>query len=351
MTIYDVAIIFTIVLAFMLQPVGFYSSKGVNSACNKYLFLVGCILVLIPGLRDVTIGLDTYQYEDFYRSIRGSLFKAISDTRFEEGFVLINLLTRPFDFIVLQIVVSTLLVGLVFAIIKRYSTNIGLSCVLFIIFCFYYRCFNEMRQAVALGVVCYSLRYMVEKDIKRFLACVLIAALFHRTSIIIAPAALLLYIGNIKWWQISLLLGGLVILTMYANLIIQAFLPYFLTDYSNMEEGAGGWGLFAFQILTLCLAFYRYKYLKVDRTNVILVYLLCVSIIMFPICHINPMLFRLQDYYWVFMIILVPRIINTFRSSFIRSVACSCYFIIGYFFYFVKMFTESNELIPYKFFW
>lgn len=63
------------------------------------------------------------------------------------------------------------------------------------------------------------------------------------------------------------------------------------------------------------------------------------------------MLFRLEDYFWVFMIILVPRIIQTFESTVVRHLACIGYIVIGYFFYFVKIFSEANEILPYKFLW
>lgn len=351
MTIFDVAIILILLLTIILKPIGYYPGGRCNKSCNIYLFIVGAILVLIPGFRDMSIGLDTYQYVDFFESLPEDLIKAFNESRFEEGYVLLNYLFKKFDFWLAQTAVSMLSVGMIFYMIKKYSPMIWLSCLLFVLYCFYYRCFNEMRQAVALGIICVSFKFLAERKLRYYLACLALAALFHRTSLIFITSVVIFFVYKIKWWHVLCIMGGIDVLVEYSTIIIQTFLPFFLTDYSNIEEGAGGWGLFAIQVLTFGLALYRYKYLSEDRTNIIALFLLIMAIMIFPICHFNPMLFRLEDYFWVFMIILVPRIIQTFKSTVVRHLACIGYLVIGYFFYFVKIFSEANEILPYKFLW
>lgn len=351
MTIYDIAIVLIPLLALLLKPIGYNAIDNIEyKSTKKYLILIGLILTLIPGLRHLSIGLDTFQYEDFCRYLPDNLIEALRQSRFEGGYVLLNFILRNIGFVAVQIAVSASLIGLTLYLVRKYSPNIWFSCFLFVIYCFYYRCFNEMRQAVALGIICFSFQYIVNKDLKRFVLCMLAAVLFHRTSIIFAPAVVLIYIDKIKWWLILGLMGGLIFLTMYATVVIQTFLSYFSTDYSNMEKGAGGWGLFALQILTFSLALLRLKYLRNDRINIALLLLVGMAVIIFPICHINPMLFRLQDYYWIYMILLVPRIIKTFKSSITRIGAMSLYSFIGYIFVFNNFFSEHAQTVPYVFF-
>lgn len=351
MTIFDYAIIVIILLAFAMSPVGYYPTGKCNKACNKYLVFIGAILILISGLRHQSIGLDTYQYSNLFHSIPNGILKAFKECRHEEGYVLLNYLFKELDFVFIPISVSLLLVGLSFLVIRKYSPSIMLSCLLFVIYCFYYRCFNEMRQAMALGVICYSFHFIDQKNIKKYITCILIAALFHRTSIIFLPSIILFLTDKIKWWQLGGLLVVAILITMNAVVVLNIFLPFFQVDYSNIEEGAGGWGLLAVQVMTFFFALLRLKRLKHDRTNIILIYLLGMAIVIFPLCHLNPMLFRLEDYFWIFMIILVPRIICTFNSKIIRIFANLGYIIVGYFFYFVNVFSEANQILPFKFIW
>lgn len=352
MTIYDIAILLILILAVVMKPVGLYHGCYQEHNSKQYLLIVGVILVLIPGLRDHTVGLDTFQYEHFWKYLPDNLLTAFKESRFEEGYILLNHLLRNTSFIIVQLVVSALLIGLSFHMVREYSPMIWFSCILFVLFVFYYRCFNEMRQAVALGIVCFSLKYIVNKRLKPFLLCLCLAAMFHRTSIIFLPAIILIYLDKFKWWQICGLMLALVFITMYSGTIIQSLLPFFDTDYSNiMDNEAGGWGLFFLQILTFSLALFRFKYLSEDRTNLVLLYLIGIATILFPICHMNPMLFRIQDYYWIFMIIFVPRILCTFNNQLVRIVGVTIYSVIAYFFLFVNIFSEHNQLIPYIFYW
>lgn len=352
MTIYDIAIVLIPLLALLLKPIGYNAIDNIEyKSTKKYLILIGLILTLIPGLRHYSIGLDTFQYEDFFKGLPSSLALAFKQSRLEPGYTLLNVLFKSFDFVVVQIVVSSILIFFSFRMVRRYSPMIWLSCLLFIIYCFYYRCFNEMRQAIALGFICLSFDYIIEKKIIKYLICLFAAAVFHQTSLIFLSTIVLLFVDKIKWWQIVGLFLCTFGLTIYANFIIQAFLPLFRTDYSGMDEEAGGWGLLLLQVFTFVLAIFRYRYLKWDRTNIILIFMMGVSVAIFPICHINPMLFRLEDYYFVFMIILVPRIMASINIPLFRYAITIGYLVVGYFFYFTNLFSESNQMLPYRFFW
>ena len=129
----------------------------------------------------------------------------------------------------------------------------------------------------------------------------------------------------------------------------------FLNSYSAIvyseDEETGGLGLLALQLLTLGLSFFYRKLLNREKINVILVYLLGYSIILFPICSVNPAMFRLEQYSWIYMILLIPRIIQCVRIPFIKWSAIFCYLSIGAYLGFSNYYTESNQIFPYIFFW
>ena len=351
MSIFEVVIILILFLTLVYKPIGLYPKADRDNNSRQYLIVVGVILILISGLRKSIIGLDTYQYVDFFKDTSQSLMLAFKQSRFEPGYTLLNILLKSFDFIAVQIAVSSILIFFSFRMVRKYSPVIWLSCLLFIIYCFYYRCFNEMRQAVALGFICLSFDYIIEKKIFKYLVCLVAAATFHQTSLIFLSTIILMYIDKIRWWQIVGLFLCTFGLSVYANYLIQIFLPLFRTDYSGMDEEAGGWGLLMLQVFTFVLSIFRYNYLKRDRTNIILIFLMGVSVAIFPICHINPMLFRLEDYFWIFMILLVPRIMASISTPLFRYTITTGYLVVGYFFYFTKIFSESNQILPFRFFW
>lgn len=320
---------------------------------QKYTFVVLAFMILIPGLRDVSIGIDTFQYKymfDEYSVGFDRLFKL--GVRTEEGYLVLNKLIHDIfgNFSYMLTAVSMSLILPAYWIVYKYSHNIWLSLALIVVFIFYYTCFNEMRLCVALGVSCVAFHQLVIGNWKRYLLFVILAFFFHHSAMIVLPLVVVRFFDRLKTWHILLLVVGYIFVS-YNMASLYTILNSFQENTYGINEETGGFGLLALQVLTLTLAFYKRKDLFVDNYNLYAFYFVAAAVLLFPICHANPVMFRLEQYCWLPMIILVPNTIRLFSRKTIRICAIIAYLSLGYLFLFLHSFSESNQIIPYKFFW
>lgn len=70
---------------------------------------------------------------------------------------------------------------------------------LFMAFGFYFQTYNTVRYYFALAIALYCMKFVMEKDYIRFVLWVLLAALFHKSVLIIIPVYLLASVGWKKW--------------------------------------------------------------------------------------------------------------------------------------------------------
>lgn len=347
MTIYSL-----LLLLILLIPLFDKQKDIVNNSKSKkfkYTYLVLIFMILIPGLRDISVGLDTQQYNYIYDKYSTSFFD--SETRLEQGYLILNKLVHDvFDsFIWMQVITSSLFIIPLYWLSSKYSSKVWLSLMLFVVYIFYYMCFNEMRQAIAMGISCIAFFYLVQCDWKKYLMFVLVSCFFHHTAAVLFPLVVLNYIDRFKMWHAILCVIGFCMTTVFFSVIFSYIGSMQAISYEN-DGSAGGFGLLAMQILILVLAIYKKDCLFNEKQNLYAFYYIVCAVIIFPICHTTPVMFRLEQYFWLPMIILVPNILASFRNELIQNIGVLAFVTIGYFFLFISQFSEHNQIIPYVFY-
>lgn len=345
-------IFFLLILLILLIPFLDCQQNGGNHIKSKKLrfsYFVIFFMILIPGLRDVSVGLDTLQYESIYEKYSDSFWTY--DTRLEYGYLIINKIVYDClgSFYWLQIITSMLFVIPLYWLSSRYSSKVWLSLLLFVIYAFYYMCFNEMRQCIAMGVSCFAFNYIVQGDWKKFLIMVALSCCFHHSAAILFPLVFISRFDRLNNWHIVLFFVSFGFISIFVS-VIYNFLGSFQEITYGENQTTGGYGLVAMQIMTLIIAFYKRRDLFVDMRNLYSFYYIACAIVIFPICHINPVMFRLEQYLWLPMIILIPNILSSFKDRIIRNLGILAYVVIGYFFLFIFVFSEKNHILPYCFF-
>lgn len=310
-------------------------------------------MIAIPGLRHRDIGLDTANYEymfSFYSVSWKQLFSL--GVRTEQGYLILNKLVHDIFglFIFMQIISTSLFVIPVYWLVSKYSTKLWLSLAFVVTYIFYYTCFNEVRLSIALGISCFAFNYLINGNWKKYLLTVIIAFFFHHSSMIILPLVIFAFQKKLKFWQVIVLFVAGIIVS-YTMAEIYALLNSFQENQYSIDEKTGGFGLLALQLLILILSLFRRKQILIEKKNLISFYFVSVATILFPICHANPAMFRLEQYCWLPMIILVPNIISSFSSKVIQSAATISFLVIGYVFLFMHSMSEDNQIIPYLFYW
>lgn len=341
---------------YSLCPV-YWKEQRLCNANELYLIIVGVICILIPTLRADCIGLDTIVYKDaMITSSKFDYFKALDETRFEPAYVLVQKIAGHIGgMILLQFIVAfTYIVG-VCKLIKRYSNIIWLSFLFFIIYGFYYLSFNEMRQAMAMGIACYSFKHLVTSNLKKFLFWVLLASLFHTTALMLLPTYIFSKIRSIKFYQLIICLLLLSCMFKVSDSIFESLNLLSTIQYERVEmedeKQIRGIGLLLLQLLTLSLSFVFRKEIERSKTLVISYFMLAYSIILFPICWLNAAMFRLEQYSWFYMVLLIPGLLTLIKSKILKFSFLLLYIIIGFYYGLTNYYTEKAQIIPYLFYW
>ena len=71
--------------------------------------------------------------------------------------------------------------------IFRYSKNVPLALLIFLSLGCYYFSLNAMRQSLAIAVLFYSIKYIEQKDLKKYLLCILFGFSFHSSALLFIP--------------------------------------------------------------------------------------------------------------------------------------------------------------------
>lgn len=233
-------ILFLLLVLFICNYCGFWiKDQQLEYSTAKYVYretittsgliLLILVLVLFEGLRDYSVGTDTPGYcRRFERGVEwdigdGNLWES------EPLFNVIIIVAHYFspNYVSLLMIVSTICAVSAVKSIRDNSVNFTISVFSFITLAFYLFGFAAMRQGIALCVFMLSLKYVIERNIRKFLIVVFIGALVHKTLLITIPVY---FLGDLKFTKKSFI----IILT--SALLLASSLPSLLEYTSTLDE-------------------------------------------------------------------------------------------------------------------
>lgn len=162
------------------------SDKNIKK--NHMFLLVVVLLTLFAGLR-FNIGADYLGYYGYFNKAEISLFGEL-EVGFEVLIVLVRTLFGSYEVFVLILV--TLIFLFIYMSIKNMSKIYLIPIYIYMIQYFLGGPMGQMRQALAIAVLLYSIKFVLNKNLPKFLFFVALAASFHITSFIF----LIAYISN-----------------------------------------------------------------------------------------------------------------------------------------------------------
>ena len=186
--------IYVLILALAMSGVLFLPQKTAKS--TTYLAWWMIALALFVGVSDMLGGYDRYIY--------GELFDEVADIRQEGrdfstayifqqyptelGYVYLNVLLSYFtaNRYVFIFVLTLIIYALYYIDIKRYASDYRMALLLFLGLLFFFT-FTYLRQMIGVGIAGLSLKYVYERKLWKFVICILLAALFHNSAIILFP--------------------------------------------------------------------------------------------------------------------------------------------------------------------
>ena len=158
-----------------------------NNGKNELLFLriIFIVFSVLVATREMTVGSDTPMYLRLFKECADKKWSIVQfGGYFEPGYLALNVLisyisSSPRFFMV---VMSLLINYGFYRFIKKYSKQYLISVVVFMGLSYLYTSMTMMRQLIAMIIVLYGFRFLLNKKIIKFAITVAVASLFHSSA-------------------------------------------------------------------------------------------------------------------------------------------------------------------------
>lgn len=216
-------------------------------------------------------------------------------------------------------IISSFLITFLFYIsIKENSNDYLLSFFIFFTYPFFYLdSFSIIRQWMAIIIIFYFSKYLIDKKFITFILGVIIASLFHSSAIIVLLFIPLIYL-NLDY-RFSFFVVVFVFLFRYklADIIISK-LPYGMmySNYITNNIGNGG-NLILYINIIICLLILVFKNHLINlnvKNKFYINTILGGTIIAILFTHLGQFGYRVSIYFLIYIVYLIPDLINLFKQ-------------------------------------
>lgn len=347
-----VMLVYSLVLCLIL--VVFIYSKIKKSVMGNQNTSYGSTLIFlslwfIAGLR-YAVGTDYNTYKWYFDNIH---FFGFEFPHFERGYYFINYIVSLFtdNSQYLFLVTSFLIIFLFHITLKNFSVSYALSIFLFVTIAFYYESLNVIRQYLAVAITFFSIRYIINKNFKKFLLTVVLASFFHTTAIILVP---FYWISRIKIRNISYF-SILVITTVFSffttNIVglVSKFIPKFAYYINYYREGASANTVTMILLAILIFSLlYKKKLNEIDINSNIYINLMFFGLLFVILSRDNIIFYRAALYFYVFILILIPICLKSL-NKYLKIPSYIIVISIMTAYHYHLLLNNSSGVLPYNF--
>lgn len=329
----------------------YFAKKNQINKKTAFIF-IAILFVLIVGMRNVSLGqFDTeLVYKPYFYRILHNDLSYIFNLK-DIGFQYITyLFTRVFgDNFQLYIFLLTIpyISGITFFIYK-YSKYPMLSFVFFICLQYFEISFTLIRQVNAMAILMLATYFLIEKKKKISFIFILIASLFHQTSLVYILMLPLCDLKIKKKYLPFILLGSFIFLflpTAIMNLLYKILGTdnrFYLYSIKGQQK------TYMFYLLNLiiwlvCILGHKFSKTTYDRN----IFIIGATVVLYisPLAVTLGEMSRIAYYFGLYEIIIFPDICSRFngRDRMIFSAICSVCLIL----YFFSILGPGSNVIPY----
>ena len=318
-----------------------YIKKKIRS---RRLILLLFVWVAIAALRGIT-GLDAYNYWVGYKAIYNE-----SISFYDSLFMGRDILYRAFitviaklsdgNWVVVCAAIALLAYAPILYIIYKYSKDVLMSCLLFILMFGYFYSFNGIREGISFAFA--SLAYyscLREKKYFGYVLIILIAFGFHAGALLIVPFHIMSMLHydsfTSQLFLLSFFVGAFVIFRfwdVFMTVLGAVGLKSFVDNYSDLRAGEGSSLLRA--LVALAPAFLGFMY----RPNIVRAYKDSDKDFILVICYGITMIYSMQNYYLsqvapyflVPNLIYIPKLVNSLDDDYrmeLKTIILLLYFV------------------------
>lgn len=230
-------VLFFIAIYFIKKVENVYKKRDLLKNSKEKIIIFSLLGIGIPILLSSVrykVGTDYNNYLDYYTIYSQLSFNEILKYGSEFLFILIIKIAHIFEEPQIMFAITAFLTVFITykAILnKKEKLSISLMFALYI-FLYYMYSLNIIRQALAVAIIFYSYRYILQNDFKKFLLMIIVATLFHTTAILFLPFYFIVPKKNEKNKKIMFIVRIMVILMV---LIVTVNFNRTINILSNIE--------------------------------------------------------------------------------------------------------------------
>lgn len=313
------------------------------------LILVSLQLVLLLGMRNISVGGDSRTYDSLFRHVVNG--GTVGYLEIGNRIVFSAIAAIWPSTVALFVTYAILTVVPIAYVSYKESENIWFSMMTYAGFAFYYWAFNAMRQAVAMSMEMLAIHSLNKNKKTRFFAFSLIAISFHSSAIIIL---LCYFINNIKIKNKNRL-TIVVVLSVIGGLFGRGFMYIIgnlFSKYSDYMDGfyfsSGNWLHPILYAMIFCFVMLvRDDYADLNLYS----NMLGIGVVLYFLATQVKIVNRLTYYFTMpAMIILLPNIINSLSKN-NKKIAKALFYSGISVYQLLLIISNGQGIIPYRFFW
>lgn len=345
---------------FLVSIIAYFTSK---KKINKWIIisLVSIPLVLVCVCR-WNVGTDFPNYYYLFQKIQTYPLA----TFFSFEFNSIELMERGFCIIIWLLgkinsnsqfligVVGSINIIVMIYVLKKYSKNFTLSVYLYITSMVYFTAFNGIRQSLASTLLFLCLKFVINRNFKKYLICVILISFIHISALIMIPVYFLVNSKPFgKKMFCVIIITGIVIFSL--SNILEIFMGGFSNTkyegYSSISKQDDGVNVFrvAVSAVPVLLSFVYYKKNNTNKETDILINFSLINLLIMIISMRKTVIARFSIYLEPYNLLLYPIFLKLFKKE--QRYLYGFLMLICFFVYMYLLLPMDSNLLPYKTFW
>lgn len=325
------------------------NNESTSKRKRLFLIIVLCIIALFQsGLRDLNnlpSGNDTLNYYMRYWELRDTPWSSVisefqffsseysgRDSGYEVFMKLTQLISENFTFFMF-LTATIFFLSFGWLIYKYVKSYLGIILVFAIYFAVFTNIVNSfMRQAVALGITLFAIRYVISRNWKYYFGLMLIALSIHSSAIVAFPFYFLPLISSSKKW-LALSFAASPILIVFLQSIMSYFIRGSVYESYIMEEIVNPVNYMLLIVSIALLSFFYFEQIQKNKNYEILTSAVIGSMLLLPVVFMGNTMLRVSYYYVFVLLLLLPNIVD--RINMPKSIRTSAYLLLICFFVFM----------------
>lgn len=276
-----------------------------------FLTIVALAIPITIGAFRYFVGADYENYIYIYENRSDMQLKEIFIYNWEILFsIIIKIAYMLNDYQYMFAIISFLTIIVLYATIYNYKEKLSLGFMFFLyLFLYYTTSFNIIRQALAVVIVAYSYKFIIDRNFKKFLLTVLIASFFHTTALLFLPFYLI-YDKNemrkkvIRYVYIFI---ALIVVFNYSTIInlLSQILVFEKYELYSIEVDSTNMDFILNLFLLFVIIIFRKPLIKYDSRNEIFIYFSIINVIFLLTGYFSPFVKRISLYFGISNIFLL----------------------------------------------